>query len=78
MNPWKVLFEWAETLVRRLGARDSLELREPYPASWCLWPAVVLYGVFVWVENVFPGSSTLFYITLVLYGSFADATPVFG
>lgn len=58
VNPWKILFEWAETLVRRLGLGNGLELGEPYPASWGVWPAVVLYVVFVWVENAFRGSST--------------------
>ena len=57
-NPWKILFEWTETLVRRLGMGGSLELREPYPVSWGIWPAVALYGIFIWVENVFPGSSS--------------------
>jgi polyferredoxin len=66
VNPWKVIFEWADTLVRRLGARNGLELRETYPASWGLWPAVALYGVFVWVENVFPGSSTPVYIAVLI------------
>jgi polyferredoxin len=58
VNPWKILFEWAEALVRRCGMRDRLELREPYPASWGVWPAAALYLVFVWVENVFWGSSS--------------------
>lgn len=58
VNPWKVLFEWAEALVRRLGLGDSLEIRDPYPASWGVWPAVGLYTVFIWVENVFWGSPT--------------------
>ena len=58
VNPWKILFEWAEALVCRLGLRNGLELGEPYPVSWGVWPAVVLYTVFVWVENAFRGSST--------------------
>jgi hypothetical protein len=66
VNPWKILFESADALVRRLGARNGLELREPYPASWGLWPSVALYGVFVWVENVFPGSSTPVYIAVLV------------
>ena len=66
VNPWEVTFEWADTLVRRLGSRNGLELRETYPASWGLWPAVALYGVFVWLENVFPGSSTPVYIAVLV------------
>ena len=54
VNPWKVLFEWADGLARRLGG--GLELHEPYPAGWGVWPAVVLYTAFVWVELVFYGS----------------------
>lgn len=58
VNPWKVLFEWAEALVRRLGLGGGLEIRELHPVSWGVWPAVALYAVFVWVENVFWGSPT--------------------
>ena len=58
MNPWKVLFEWTEALVRRLRLGDGLELRETYPAALGVWPAVALYAAFVWLENVFWGSPT--------------------
>jgi hypothetical protein len=47
--------EWADELARRLGA--GLELHEPYPDSWGVWPGTVLYATFVWVELVFYGSS---------------------
>jgi hypothetical protein len=56
VNPWSVLFDWAEGLLRRLGFRDGLELGEPYPGVLGIWPAVGLYLVFVWFENVFSGS----------------------
>ena len=56
VNPWRVLFDWAEKLVRRLGFRDGLELGESYPGALGIWPAVGLYLVFVWFENVFSGS----------------------
>lgn len=58
MSPWKVLFEWADGLSRRLGAADGLELGEPYPKRWSLWPALALFFIFVWVELVFEGSDT--------------------
>ncbi len=54
VNPWKVLFEWADGLASRLGA--GLELHEPYPDGWGVWPAVVLYAAFVWIELVFYGA----------------------
>ncbi|MDQ3912621.1 MAG: hypothetical protein M3305_12810 [Actinomycetota bacterium] len=57
VNPWKVIFEWANSLVRRLGFQNGLELNEPYPPNWGVWPAVALYAIFVWGENLYAGSS---------------------
>ena len=76
VNPWSILFDWAEGLARRLGYRDGLELGEPYPEALGVWPAVGLYLVFVWVENVFSGSAVprnialfaLSYTMITLYG----------
>ena len=76
VNPWRVIFDWAEGLVRRLGYRDGLELDEPYPEALGIWPAVGLYLVFVWIENVFSGSYVprnialfaLAYTLITLYG----------
>jgi hypothetical protein len=64
VNPWRVVFNGAESLVRRLGYRDGLELGEPYPEALGIWPAVGLYLVFVWIENVFSGSYVPRYIAL--------------
>jgi hypothetical protein len=57
INPWKVIFEWAEGLVRQLGAEKGLGLRQPYPAGWGVWPALALYVSFAWVEIIFLGSA---------------------
>jgi hypothetical protein len=65
VNPWKILFDWAEAVVRRLRLGRGLQLGEPYPASWGVWPAVVLYAAFVWVENVFVGSATPVYLAVL-------------
>ena len=75
-NPWKILFEWADALSRRLGLKAGLELGEPYPASLGVWPAVILYLAFVWIENVFSGATVpgyiamfaLAYTAITLYG----------
>src|SRR5215210_623133 len=64
VNPWKILFEWAEGLARRLGV--GLEMREPYPEAWGVWPAVALYVAFVWIELVFYGSSLPLSISLLV------------
>ena len=76
VNPWRVVFDWAEGLVRRLGYRHRLELDEPYPEALGIWPAVGLYLVFVWFENVYSGSYVprnialfaLAYSLITLYG----------
>jgi hypothetical protein len=57
VNPWKILFEWAEAFVRRLDPKSSLELGISYPAVLGVWPAVLLYTAFVWLEVTFEGSA---------------------
>jgi hypothetical protein len=61
VNPWKVLFEWTDGLA---GGR--LEMREPYPDAWSVWPAVALYAAFVWIELVFYGASLPLSISLLV------------
>jgi hypothetical protein len=56
-NPWKILFEWADGLARRLRPGKGLGPYLPYPAGWGVWPALILYSGFAWVELVFLGSS---------------------
>ena len=53
VNPWKTLFEWAESVVRRVRPGAELSLRRPYPAEWGAWPGVVLFACFAWVELVY-------------------------
>ncbi|MDP9380687.1 MAG: hypothetical protein M3Q29_11175 [Chloroflexota bacterium] len=57
VSPWKILFEWADGLARRLGLRGGLQLHEPYPKKLGVWPALALFVAFAWVEIVFGGSS---------------------
>lgn len=61
VNPWKILFEWTDVLVRRIGKR-----LEPYPARLDLWPALMLYAGFIWVELVFEGASYPFDIAVLI------------
>ncbi|MDQ3328242.1 MAG: hypothetical protein M3506_06945 [Chloroflexota bacterium] len=56
VNPWKILFEWADTLARRIGLGGGLELYESYPRRLGVWPALLLYFGFVWVEIIYEGS----------------------
>jgi Cu/Zn superoxide dismutase len=66
VNPWKVIFEWAKGLAKRLGFEKGLKLKEPLSRSWGIWPALVLYAVFVWTELVFWGSTVPFDISVLI------------
>lgn len=52
VNPWDSLFGGAESALRLLkpGARLSFGL--PYPERLGVWPAVVLFMVFAWMELI--------------------------
>ncbi|MDD9995985.1 MAG: hypothetical protein OXS35_09650, partial [Dehalococcoidia bacterium] len=54
INPWKIVFELAERLFG--GGRGFTPLQR-YPRAWSVWPAVVLFGVFAWIENVYSGAA---------------------
>ena len=55
VNPWKVLFGWADGLTQRVLGRP-LDLGLAYPEELGAWPAVALFGVFAWAEVVWPSS----------------------
>lgn len=55
INPWRALFGWAEALYRRVASGRELSLRLPYPERLGVWPGLLLYLAFAWVELVFPG-----------------------
>ena len=57
INPWKILFEWAEGLYTTFRPGGSLSLNDEYPRSWGIWPALVLFLTFVWIENAYFESS---------------------
>ena len=58
VNPWKVLFSWAEGLHRWAFPDKGFGLGREYPAHWGVWPAVALFFCFAWIENAFAESSS--------------------
>lgn len=54
VNPWKIVFEWVEGPLS--GGRGFTPLQR-YPISWSVWPALVLFGIFAWLENVYRGNA---------------------
>ncbi|MQF69062.1 hypothetical protein FIM12_01810 [SAR202 cluster bacterium AD-804-J14_MRT_500m] len=52
-NPWKILFGWAEELWIRLNSRKPFQPILQYPTQMGAWPALVLFLLFAWIENVY-------------------------
>ena len=67
INPWKVLFGYAERAYDRLVG-GSLSLHEPYPERLGAWPAVVLFFLFAWIEVAYPDSGVPRNVTVLVLG----------
>ncbi len=52
VNPWKTIYEWAEKAAGTPSGPMFL-----YPREWGAWPAVALFFVFVWLENVYASAA---------------------
>ncbi len=78
LNPWKILFEWAEFLFTRLTGGRRLGLGLRYPDQLGVAPAIVLFTGFAWIENVYVnagapthlGIMVVFYTVVTLGGMF--------
>ena len=65
VNPWKITYEWAQKLAGgRDGPGEDGIFR--YPTSWDIWPGVVLFLVFAWVENVYQSAAVPFNLGLLV------------
>ena len=53
INPWKIIFGWAEQLWRWFSPGKPFSPVLGYPAKLGVWPALVLFLIFAWVENVY-------------------------
>jgi hypothetical protein len=52
VNPWNALFAGAERAARRLQPGARLSLDRPHPERLGVWPAVLLFLAFAWLELV--------------------------
>ena len=59
VNPWKITFGWTEGLFGDDDPAEETALFD-YDERWDIWPAVVLFAAFAWVENVYGGASEPF------------------
>lgn len=57
INPWNTTFSWAENLYRRAKPERNLTLGLDYPANWGVWPGLILFLGFAWVEIVYGQAS---------------------
>ena len=81
LNPWKILFGWAETLYRSCVPGATLARNWPYPKALGAWPGVILLLLFAWVELVFkdaPLPATLATLALLYSGVTWIGMFVFG
>ena len=53
VNPWKALFEMAEAVFRLFRTGGNLGLNLAYPVNWGIWPALVLFLGFLWIQDAF-------------------------
>ncbi|MSO67941.1 MAG: hypothetical protein EXQ82_09070 [Pseudolabrys sp.] len=68
INPWRTIFETAETIYRGVTQRSSLSLRLPYPEWLGAWPAVALLLAFFWVELIYPSPAVPSHIACLAIG----------
>ena len=64
VNPWAAIFGWAEALVRRVGG--GLVLGLPHPQRLGMWPAIVLFTGFAWIELVYSGRAVPARLALII------------
>ena len=58
VNPLDTLFRWAELLCERIWPGRKLALGWRYPDALGVWPAVILFLGFVWMEVVWEHSDS--------------------
>ena len=76
VNPWKALFELAEAVFRFWRPGRNIGLNLAYPVKWGIWPALVLFLGFIWIQDAFDQSAVpnrvavmaVFYTAVTLAG----------
>ncbi len=64
LNPWKITFEWYRRLRRHSGEPEDPPFN--YPDGFEVWPAVLLFFLFAWAENVFTGAFRPFTLSVMV------------
>ena len=64
VNPWKITFEWFQRIRGGSGRDDAAPFR--YPEGLDVWPALALFFVFAWSENVFTSAYRPFTLSVMV------------
>ena len=64
VNPWKITFEWFQRIGGQPEAGDEAPFR--YPEGLDVWPALLLFFLFAWSENVFTGAFRPFTLSVMV------------
>ena len=57
INPWKIIYGWAERAFAAVTGGKQLGLEYEYPRKLGVWPALVLFWAFAWIELVYVDSA---------------------
>ena len=57
INPWKIIYGWAEWVFAALTGGKDLSMGYQYPRKLGVWPALVLFWAFAWIELVYVDSA---------------------
>ena len=53
LSPWRILLDWAESFYRKLKPGARLSPARQYPQNWGMWPALLLFLLFTWIQDAF-------------------------
>ena len=57
INPWKIIYGWAEGAFATFTGGKELDLGYQYPKKLGVWPALALFWAFAWIELVYVDSA---------------------
>ena len=64
INPWKITFEWYRKLRGHAGEPEDPPFT--YPQGLDVWPALLLFFLFAWAENVYTGAFRPFTLSVLV------------
>ena len=64
LNPWKITFEWFQRISGQSEDEEDAPFR--YPDGLDVWPALLLFFLFAWSENVFTGAFRPFTLSVMV------------